>query len=123
MHCFCVVITSYNTCLSKFTFSTNSFGKLILHPSVFYVFSACSECSIRYHLRPKNNTLVSGNAGDEKNIHPVGHKFIFFNRFSAGILISSLVSFAFFDSCFLFCCFFELKNVYSDTHSTMRAGE
>ena len=26
----------------------------------------------------KKNTLVSGNAGDEKNLHPGGRKFIFF---------------------------------------------
>ena len=25
----------------------------------------------------KQNSLVSGNAGDEKNLHPAGHKFIF----------------------------------------------
>ena len=84
---------------------------------LFWVFNSISS-EVK-----KNNTLVSRNAGDEKNIHPVGHKFIFFNRFSTGILISSLVSFAFFDSCFFFCCFFELKNVYYDTHSTMQAGE
>ena len=28
--------------------------------------------------RPKTNTLVSGNTGDEKNLHPGGRKFIFF---------------------------------------------
>ena len=26
----------------------------------------------------KNKTLVSGNAGDEKNLHPGGHKKVFF---------------------------------------------
>ena len=45
-------------------------------------------------------------------------KNFFFNRFSGYILFSSLVSFAFSDS-----SFFELKNVYSDTHWTIRAGE
>ena len=80
-------------------------------------------------IRPKKVTLVSGNAGDEKKLHPGGHKFIFFNQFSRDILFSSLVYFDFFDSSFLFVCFvfllfllfFEIKNVYSDTHSTMRA--
>ena len=43
-------------------------------------------------------------------------QFFFFNRFSGHILFSSLVSFAFSDSSL----FFELKNVYSDTHWTMR---
>ena len=72
----------------------------------------------------KNNTLVSGNAGagDEKNIYP-GRKFILL----FDILFSSLVSFTFLHSCCccffcLFVCFFEIKNTYSDTHSTMRAG-
>ena len=49
-----------------------------------------------------------------------------FNRFSRDILFSSLVSFAFFDSCFfLFVCFMfsEIKNVYSDINLTMRTGE
>ena len=40
------------------------------------------------------------------------------------ILFSSLVSFAYFDSCFFVCLVvFEIKNVYSDLHSTIRAGE
>ena len=30
-------------------------------------------------MRPKKpKKLVSGNAGDEKNLHPGGHRFIFF---------------------------------------------
>ena len=53
---------------------------------------------------------------------------LFFCRFSGDILFSSLVYFAFFVFlfCFVFllvCLFFEIKNIYSDTHSTMRAGE
>ena len=43
--------------------------------------------------RPKK--FVSGNAGDEKNLHPGCRKFIFLNRFSGNILFSSLVSFVF----------------------------
>ena len=59
----------------------------------------------------QNNTLLSGNADDEENLHRSGRKFIFLNRFSGDILFSSLVSFAFFGSCFcLFaCCFLKLK--------------
>ena len=56
-----------------------------------------------------------------------GHlQIYFFNRFSGYIFFSFLISFAFFDSCFfcLFCFwFFEIEKVYSNTHSTMRAGE
>ena len=43
-------------------------------------------------------SLVSGNAWYDKNPHPGGHKLIF-NRFSADIVFSFLVSFAF--SCIL----------------------
>ena len=54
-------------------------------------------------------------------------KFISLNRFSRDIIFSSLVSFAFFGSCFFFffgiLLLFEITNVYSDTHSIMRAGE
>ena len=55
---------------------------------------------------------------------PERPQIYFFNRFSGDILFSS--SFFFFDSCF--CLFFglmlfEIENVYSDTHSTMRADE
>ena len=76
-----------------------------------------TSCSNYWGQRKTKNTLVSGNAGDQKNLHPGGHKFFFFfNRFSGHILFSSLVSFAFSDSSL----FFELKNVYSDTHWTMR---
>ena len=48
---------------------------------------------------------------------------LFFNRFSRDFFLSSLVSFAFFVFLFIFllvCLFFEIKNIYSDTHSTMR---
>ena len=38
-------------------------------------------------------------------------------------ILSSLVSFAFLIFFFLLLLFFEIKNVYSDTYSTMRAGE
>ena len=52
---------------------------------------------------------------------------LFFNQFSGDILFSFLVSFTFFYSrffLFFFCCLlFEIKNVYSDTHSTMQVGE
>ena len=59
-----------------------------------------------------------------KNLHP-GDRKLFFNRFSGDTLFSSLVSFAFLVLVFIFCCllFFEMKNVYSDTHSIKWAGE
>ena len=56
--------------------------------------------------------------GDEKNLHPDGHKFIS-NCFSGDILFSSLLSYAFFVFSFYLpvCLLFEIKNIYSDTHS------
>ena len=51
---------------------------------------------------------------------------LFFYRFSGDILFSFLISFAFFILVFLFVSLLVLlenKGVYSDTHSTMRAGE
>ena len=73
---------------------------------------ATQRCSIKIYpfknfIRPKKETLVSGNAGDEKNLH--GSKFIFLINFPG---IFSLVSFAFFVFLFLFClfvCFLKLK--------------
>ena len=43
-----------------------------------------SDCySKKISGRAKNkNTLVSGNAGDEKNLRPSGRKFIFFSQFN-----------------------------------------
>ena len=60
----------------------------------------------------KNKTLVSGNAGDKKNLHPGGHKFGFLSRFSGDIIFSSLVYFAFLILVFLLLfvwCFLNLK--------------
>ena len=56
-------------------------------------------------------TLVSGNAGDEKNLHHSRPQIYFFNRFSGYILFSSLVSFAFFCILFFFfACMFVFWN-------------
>ena len=64
--------------------------------------------------KAKKKTLFSENA----------EGLNFFYQFSGDILFSSLVSFAFFLHCFwLVCLVFEIKNIYSDTHSTIRAGE
>ena len=77
-----------------------------------YVFLSLKRICWSGAKEKKENTLVSGNVGDVKNLHPSGHKFIFLNRFSGDILFSFLVSFAFFDYCF-FClfvrCFLKLK--------------
>ena len=85
---------------------------------------AASSSAIKY-----NKAEKTGNAGEGKNLHPGGRKFFFFYRFSGNILFSFLVSFSFFFVfllCFAFflaCLFFEIKSIYSDTRSTMRAGE
>ena len=61
-----------------------------------------------FYAEPKK--IVSGNAGDEKNLHPGGRKFIFFNWFSGDTVFSFLVSFAFYVFLFfcLFLCFLKL---------------
>ena len=56
--------------------------------------------------KAKRDTIVSGNAGDEKNLPLGGHRFIFFNRFSGDVLFSSLVLVLFLYSCFFFACLF-----------------
>ena len=58
----------------------------------------------------KTKTLVFGNAGDEKNLHPGGRKFVFFNQFSGDILFPSLVSFAFFVFLYFCACLFVFWN-------------
>ena len=63
-------------------------------------------------------TLVSGNAVDEKNLHPDDRKFILFSSLVFCFFIVFIYLIFFF-----FGLFFEIKNLYSDTASTMRAGE
>ena len=82
----------------------------------------CLNVRLRTKARKKN--LKFSEIRVTREISWVGTN-LFFNRFSGDILFSSLVSFAFFYSCFFIVCllFFELKNVYSDTQSTVLAGE
>ena len=85
----------------------------------FYIRQKHTYCQVE-----KNNTLVSGNAGDEKNLYPGGLKLIFLNQFSGEIfsillqfLFLFLYSFFFVLFCLLAC--FEIKIIYSDTHSNI----
>ena len=64
--------------------------------------------------------FVSGNAGDEKNLHLGGHNF--FNGFPGDNSLGSLAFFAFLVF-FFACLFFEIKSIHFDTHSTIRTGE
>ena len=50
-------------------------------------------------------------------------QIIFSNRFSGDILFSSLVSFAFVCVLVFVCLCVCFRNIYSDTHATMRADE
>ena len=64
-------------------------------------------------------SLVSGNAGDKKNLHASGRNFFFFfDRFSRDILFYSLVSFVFFFIlvCLLFICSFLNTKMYIVIH-------
>ena len=83
----------------------------------FTLVDAVQQKSSRLHAvskAKKNNTLVSGNAGDEKNIHPDGRNFFqiflpeIFSFLHLFLLLFLILVFCY---CFLF---FELKNVYSD---------
>ena len=86
------------------SYSKSTTGRLKWHPFTSNLYGFC--------FRPKKNILVSGNAGDKKNLHPGGRNF-FLTRFSGYIIFSSLVSFAFFVflffCCCLFVCFLKLK--------------
>ena len=59
------------------------------------------------YLGQKKKILVSGNAGDEKNLHPGSCNF-FLNLFSGDIIFSSLVSFSFFFCILVFFSFFSV---------------
>ena len=39
-------------------------------------------CILKRTYKAKKNALVSGNAGDKKNLHPGGGILIFFNQFN-----------------------------------------
>ena len=100
---------------------------LFLNTFIFLITFLIFMIRVLLQLRPKKieKALVSGNAGNVKNLPPGGHKFIFFYRFSGDIVFSSLVSFVFFYYCFflfVYLLLFEIENVYSDTHSTVRAA-
>ena len=68
-------------------------------------------------------TLFSGHAGDKKNLYPEIFFFFFFDRFFQRYSLFFFSFFYFFYSCWFFFDVFEIKNVYSDTNLTMRAGE
>ena len=81
---------------------------LFLNTFIFLITFLIFMIRVLLQLRPKKieKALVSGNAGNVKNLPPGGRKFIFFYRFSGDIVFSSLVSFAFFYYCFFFVCLF-----------------
>ena len=60
------------------------------------------------YTKKKKKSFVSGNAGDEKNLHPGSRKFIFLSIFRRYSLLF-FNFFCFFYSCFLFVCLFFLK--------------
>ena len=74
-------------------------------------------------VKPKK-TLVSGKAGDEKNLQPGGCKFIFLIDFPEifSILCYFLLLFLILVF-FVYLLFFEIKNIYSDPYLTIWAGE
>ena len=127
--------------------SSTAFPETTVFLASAYQYSNIMTTFIFRKFKDRPKKFVSGNAGDEKNLHPGCRKFIFLNRFSGNILFSSLVSFVFLYSwvcfvlyswvCFVFvffclfffvffwlvCLFNEIKILYSDPHSTMRVDE
>ena len=80
-------------------------------------------------LDQKKNTLLSGNAGDDKNLHPGllnwfsrRYSLLFFS-FSCFFVFLLLLFFCLFVCLLFICLFFKIWNIYSDTHSTTRLGE
>ena len=80
-------------------------------------------------LDQKKNTLLSGNAGDDKNLHPGllnwfsrRYSLLFFS-FSCFFVFLLLLFFCLFVCLLFVCLFFKIWNIYSDTHSTTRLGE
>ena len=76
------------------------------------------------YIRPKSKKYSCfQKCGWREKSSPGGLQIYFFNRFSGDILSSSLVSLAFFVFLLFFfllvCLFFEIKNIYSDTHLTI----
>ena len=70
-------------------------------------------------------TLVSGNAGDKKNLHRAADIFLksIFQRYSI-FFFSFFCLFCILRGFFcLFVCFLKLEICIFDTHSTMLAGE
>ena len=69
--------------------------------------------------------LTDVNKVPGQNKIPLFREIYFFNQFSGDILFSFLLSFALFAFLIILlaCLFFEDKTIYSNTHSTMRAGE
>ena len=98
------------------SYSKSTPGRLKWHPFTYNLYGFC--------FRPKKIFLFPEMRVTRKIFTRAAAKF-FLTRFSGYIIFSSLVSFTFLYSCFFVvaCLFFEIKNMYSDTHSTMRAGD
>ena len=97
-------------------FNTFWTGKFVLSVAVLKF--------LRFKIHPKKKYSCFRKYGWQKKFSPGRPQIYFFTRFSGYILFFSLVSFAFFNTYFFVCLFvcslfFEIKNVYSDTHSTI----
>ena len=116
-----------NECALTFAGGVVYFNKSMNHS--MYVVVALQNTLLPHHQRTvgqkQKNTLVSGNAGDKKNLHTGARRFFFINfpkilSFLQFLLFFCiLVFFSFFFFVFA-CVIFKIKNKYSDTHSIMR---
>ena len=101
----------------------NEAGPNYLMRDIYVSWTLNSLTKVRSN-RAKKNSCFRKCRWREKS-SPRLPQIYFFNWFSGDIFFSFLVSFA----CFVFlffllvCLFFEIKNIYSDTYSTLRVGE
>ena len=101
---FCKIVPRFSKNTKNSQNSYHNIYTINRRPKILQEHCFIMSC-LSFPLRPKKKALVSGNAGDEKNLHPGVRRFIFFNRFSGDILFSSLVSLFSFILVFFVCLF------------------
>ena len=111
------------TCSSSLYTKHSNNVLFFLYCQIVYCGHVINIFACLFSVHKAKKTLVSGNASDEKNLQPGGHKFIFFNHLRYSLFFFSFFYFFCILVFFHVCLFFEIKSIYSDTHSAMRAGE
>ena len=97
------------TCSSSLYTKHSNNVLFFLYCQIVYCGHVINIFACLFSVHKAKKTLVSGNASDEKNLQPGGHKFIFFNHLRYSLFF--LVSFTFFVFLFfsMFVCFLKSK--------------